>query len=491
MSETSEIWKPADRDLMKIRPISVYLTFVWMLTIPRLLWGQTSEQLALDNLVNQLQAGKKVTIPLRESRNSEYQKWPVRVHIDGDVGYVTVTKDPGKSWEDCRDDQAQCFGWLDSESIIDRDPSAAIMEKVDLNPATGEPQVTQFMKVKFKYQREFNKLDGTKGSIDKEGVGWIEVDALRKEQMAPIYREPTPRVSSPPPKQTKIREPVKSCDKSCVPASTPKTNLRDIEDLASFINRSPNDQLEAATKLVSPMVGECPLRPPTEKKVSSWKGKNIYDAEALPLIKQKTKKMPLIPKLSKDGKTVETASADDLVAIDNLARTVYSEMNECFHKGIQYPMAAAKVALNRADLLDAGKGFPHFGRGPQAYGKPTISKVLTAPYQFSVWNHIGAANPKDKTVLMSLCPARDESKNNWRGGKPSPRDREAWDMAVKIATEAVLFRPRFDAKTSGIKQTYYTSKRSEYDGRSRPHPAPQIMGRTVESYQCMYLWQGK
>jgi hypothetical protein len=279
--------------------------------------------------------------------------------------------------------------------------------------------------------------------------------------------------------------------KTCVPTSAPKKNLRDLEDLASFINRSPNEQLEAATKMVSPMVGECPLKPPTEKKVSSWKGKNIYDAEALPLIKQKTKKLPAIPKLSSDGKTVGTASANDLVAIDNLARTVYSEMNECFHKGIQYPMAAAKVALNRADLLDAGKGFPHFGNGPQASGKPTISKVLTAPYQFSVWNHIGAANPKDKTVLMSLCPARDESKNNWRGGKPSPRDREAWDMAVKIATEAILFRPRFDAKTSGIKQTYYTSKRKEYDGRSRPQPAPEIMGRSVDSYQCMYLWQGK
>lgn len=427
--------------------------------------------------------------PFRTAKGTEFDRWPTTVYVDPDIEYARITKEPGKNSQDCLIDKSQCIGWPDGQTKIIRDTSTPIQERDELDLRTGGVETVQYMKVKFQYEREFKKADGSTGVLNQDKEGWIDTRVLRKEKLEPIYKEVStkaPRAEETPVKRARPPKPA-----DCKIKGAEVQNRGSVGDLGSFLAKTDKEQLSATTELLKPLVGQCPLHPPDEKKPQKWSGKNIYDTEALPLLTAKKSKLPKVPKLDADGKTLGEASFNDLVAVDTLARTLYSEMNECFERGLQFPMAAAKVALNREKMVNAGTAPKHFYGPPQVGNKPALSKVLTSPYQFSVWNQIGVANPNDKTVLMSLCPTRDESPKNWKGSKGTPVDLAAWDMALKIATEAVLFNPRFEAKTKQVSQLYYTSKRESYDSRSRPSPAPVIEGRVVESFRCMYVWNGK
>jgi hypothetical protein len=182
----------------------------------------------------------------------------------------------------------------------------------------------------------------------------------------------------------------------------------------------------------------------------------------------------------------------DLVNIDALSRTIYSEMNECFDVGLEYPMAAARVAMNRAKDIDKKEGnWQVFLKSWwHKEEKPTLAKALTADRQFSVWNY--ASGPKDKTILMALCPTRDlADAKNWKGGRPNKRDLSIWNQAMQIATDAVLYSCSFKAKTDEVKQRYYTSKMNGFYNYKKASAPPKIDGRKVDSFRCMYLWEGR
>lgn len=181
----------------------------------------------------------------------------------------------------------------------------------------------------------------------------------------------------------------------------------------------------------------------------------------------------------------------DLINIDALARTIYSEMNGCFDDGIEFPMAAAKVILNRAEKIDRKEGHWKVFAGvnyPQK-NKPSLAKATVANFQFSVWNY--NSNPNDKTLLMALCPTKHvDHTRNWRGEKASNLEVEIWKQSLRIAKEAVLRSCHFKLKTKNATQLYYTSGMREYDGR-KVADSVRIEGRLVKSLSCMYLWEGK
>jgi hypothetical protein len=442
-----------------------------------------AEPQTIDELIDRLQGEATFSGKLREVPNSPIERWPQRIYIDPDFDFATVTRDPGKTWRDCQTDTGQCVAWPDGRSQIDRVVGVRPMEQEVLSIATGEIETVQYVKIRYRYSREFSRQDGSRATMEQVGEGWIDSRVLRREHQAPIYRE-EPK----PARETQRPAPAKNPD---CPEDESRRNLRDIADLTRFMNKTPTEQLSATVEALHPHLGLCPLEPPNQKRTERWAKKQIYDVEALPLLTKARGKLPPVPKQSRPNGPLENASFEDVVAVDTLARTIYSEMNECFKLGLQYPMAAAKVALNRAKLANNNRAPAHFVGSRHAPEKPVLSQVLTAPYQFSVWNHIGAANPRDKTILMSLCPSRDESKKNWTGARPGPDDRAAWNFALKIASEAVLFPHRFEAKTKDVTQLYYTSKMESYAGRSRPDPAPRIEGRPVESLRCMYVWNGR
>lgn len=427
----------------------------------------------LAKLINSLQIG--VNSKFVNTKAVDFKSWPQKVYIDPDVDFAVISSKPGMTWQECFLNSHLCVN-PSPDAPLERLLDTPIVEREEIDPGSGEVIKVKYMKVRYQYEESGKK---------KTTEGWIETSVLREKELQPLYRKSTPS------KVTALKNVQK--EEPCEPKSLQPKNQKQVEAVAraSIAEADPLKQLENATERLAGIVGQCPLNPPHQKKLEAWKGKNIYDQEALPLLDQRQNAAEGLFKFSKDGKSMVPASFDDVVNIDTLARTIYSEMNGCFKVGLQYPMAAAKVALNREELVDAGNGYPHFYAPPQRVGKPTLSKVLTAPSQFSVWNLSGAKNPRDQTVLRALCPAKEGSRNNWSGIAPNPADVAAWNQALKIATEAILFRPRFKAKANEVTQFYYTSKRTEYDGRKRAHPAPVIVGRKVESFDCMYLWEGK
>lgn len=396
-----------------------------------------------------------------------------QVYIDPDVKVENVYSEPGKTWEDCKKNMNLCVAWPDTDSFIKTIPGQEKTVKVK-NPVTDKFEDRRFIKVRVQYERPFKKNDGTMGLLAKDTEGWIEADRLRLQNLESVYAISKSTAKSPLPQQ---RKPVDCKDTALRKVPTESTSSAALQ-VSQKLKDTFNINLEKTTESILPLVGKCPLPPPPQKKLDRWEDKNIYDVEVLPLMRSTP-----VPK--------DVRNKENLVSIDALARTIYSEMNGCFKMGIQYPMAVAKVVLNRKKLLEQNRSPIHFFHGPHHPESTPIQTLVTAKHQFSVWNYIGARNPNDKTVLMSLCPTRAESsKHNWKSEVPNPEEVENWKTAVKIATEAVLYPDSFQSKTSHLTQYYYTSGMRSYNDKNLASPRPSILGRPVQSLKCMYLWEG-
>jgi hypothetical protein len=425
------------------------------------------------------------------AQSDSYESLGPSVYIDPDVGRVTVSTRPGVTWQNCKQNPALCVGWPDADSKIKRVPGSKVREVEVRDPATGTTQRLPYIEVEFQYTREVKKANGQIEMVEQKGRGWIEASTLRSEPLQAIYRKPQKkRAESSPQTSSKNITPGQSCNQK---GQQSHKNFEILDQVTQKIGQGdPIAQLDTSVKLLKPLIGKCPLIPPNRKRADAWRGRNIYDSEVLKHFdNMDTKHMPKIPKETGPGQ-FSHATREDLINIDTLARTLYAEMNECFKHGLQYPMAVAKVALNRAQLVDEGKAPASYVNDKrQVSQKPSLAKVLTAPWQFSVWNPSGAANPNDKTALMALCPTRDNSKTNWKGHQAGPDDLYAWEKSLQIATEAVLYPHNFNRKTRDVTQFYYTSKRTGFLNQDykRPNPPPKIEGRVVDSFQCMYLWE--
>lgn len=415
---------------------------------------------------------------------------PDKVYIDPDLGPITVTTKPGVTWKDCQVEKALCIAWPDSKSELSRIKNSPAQSIITQNPVTGERESIPYLEVNYKYTREYKKKDGSTGSIHQVGRGWIDGRVLRQKKLDSVFKIPDP------PKQSSQSIKSEKCDPYIHPGEKNKALIEEAlkqGDLAS------SSRVEYSAALLHPLVGQCPLNPPTEKKPKQWKNKHLYEHEVLPLFKKVTNKDLVGIKKEISPGVFSPMTKEDLIDIDTLARTIYSEMHGCILSGMQFPMAVAKVALNRSDLRKSNQGYPHFsgdhlkpgGTPPPLSVQPTLSRVLLSPSQFSVWNQSGVENPRDKTSLLALCPTKENNKKNWKGETPSADDIQIWNLSLKIATEAVLTPDSFKAKTKNVTQLYYTSKRNSYDGRKRADPVPTILGRNVESYRCMYLWEGR
>lgn len=425
-----------------------------------------------------------------ETKNmeSEINPFSGQVYIDPDVKIETVFSEPGKTWQDCKNITTQeerdklCIAWPDINSFISTlGKKEQNTEKIISmqNPSNGETEDVKFIKVHVEYERPtINKTTGKSELVYKQVDGWIEADRLRTKLYEPVYSTAANSLESKKP-FPQLNNNKNACEK----ASCRKDQLQELSSVAKQIadkSKSENQlNLDKLTNSILPMVGKCPLDGiPPKKRLSQWKDKNIYDQEVTPLIN----------KIPASAIKQSVKSKDHLVSIDVLARTIFSEMHGCFKAGIQYPMAVAKVVLNRKKLLDSKNTPEHFVHGQHPSNSTDIQKLVTAKAQFSVWNYSGAQNPKDKTILMSLCPTTVlNSTQNWKGSEPSSEDVDIWKKSVKIATEAVLFPDEFQNKTKNVKQLYYTSGMSSYNGKKLATDA-QILGRPINKQSCMSLW---
>ncbi len=152
------------------------------------------------------------------------------------------------------------------------------------------------------------------------------------------------------------------------------------------------------------------------------------------------------------------STAQDLANIDILARTLYGEMRSCeapkYFRRAQiadsdkrYYYAVAAVILNR--LHDCKSKQHHGYCNP---GHENLAGIVSKRSQFSCWK------PSDPNLRKIKCVAISR-----------PRNRAAWDDAVKVASDAILNRAAFNKKLRGIpgikQATYYYSPKTE---RRRP-----------------------
>ena len=180
-------------------------------------------------------------------------------------------------------------------------------------------------------------------------------------------------------------------------------------------------------------------------------------------------------------------TTEDLVNIDSLARTIYGEMGKCFRKGLQYPIAAALVAVNRFDNKSRFKEWTKSQVKRKVASLPPLTQIVTTPEKFNVWK-VYASGKVNGPLHHSLCPARAVNKPFWKTKRASQAEVDIWKNAVRIATEAVMFPSRFKARSPAMKNiNFYTSGMGQYQDYMQVFPF--VNDRPLEHFECIEMWK--
>lgn len=239
-----------------------------------------------------------------------------------------------------------------------------------------------------------------------------------------------------------------------------------------------SNSLKAATQIYD-LVGECPLKDATVLPANLPK-ENVFDS--LVYNKLKKQKVPLLV-----NEQMKPMTADDLVNIDALARTIYGEMGKCFRKGLQYPIAAALVAVNRNDNKNRFREWTLTRVKRKVASLPPLTKIVTTPEKFNVWKVSEGGKPNGP-LHHSLCPARIVNKPFWKAKRASQAEVDIWKNAVRIATEAVMFPSRFKARSPAMRNiNFYTSGMGQYQNYMQVFPF--VNDRPLEHFECIEMWK--
>lgn len=248
--------------------------------------------------------------------------------------------------------------------------------------------------------------------------------------------------------------------------------------MPAAVAKKSTNTLKAATQIYD-LVGECPLKDPMvmPKKLS---GDNVFDS----LVFTKLKKQK-VPRLLNE--LMRPMTFDDLVNIDSLARTIYGEMGKCFRKGLQYPIAAALVAVNRTENKSRFKEWTSSKVKRRVASIPNLTRIVTTPEKFNVWKSY-EGDKINGPLHHSLCPARIVNKPFWKTQKASKAEVDIWKNAVRIATEAVMFPSRFKKRSPAMKNiNFYTSGMGQYNNYVQVFPF--VNDRPLENFDCIEMWK--
>jgi hypothetical protein len=389
-------------------------------------------------------------------------------NIEDDDAKVSVFGMPGQTWNYCPTDPKKCkpaVGWLDRDSEIETMGEPTNHKTID--PTTMQPVNESFMKVKFKYSRK----DNNGHTIQKTGEGYIPANYVSKDKKVGLF--------------SLADYNAQSKDGICAKLGSEK-NLTQFAEIKKTIEPlvKPIENLSVVQKadILDQVVGFCPLKPPDKFTLPSInKSQNTYDA----LIKNKIDKSyskKNIPKITNEKNQMMTKN--NLIEIDALARTLYGEMAVCYKNGLQYPMAVAKMILNRSEK---NSRHAEFIKPPHDEPKPDIAKVCTSPTQFSMWFK-KISGSKNNPLHHGLCPPQQTNKPYWNGKSASKYESDLWKNSVRIATEAVLHPTQFKKRTAAIDGYFYTSGMGQfYDMKKQKNV--QIEGRAINDSQCLEIWK--
>ncbi len=378
--------------------------------------------------------------------------WAEKAYLNTEDGRViSVFNSPGKNWKNCKQEsRCEAVGWPDNRAVIE---TLSPPKKMKVNdPETGELKDEEYVFVEFSYERV------VKGVTHKQtNRGWIDAAYLSKKKQKGFYTQSQPQAKK------------EVCD--------PKTKNAPIvpKELEVVNTALENQNITETAEALKAVVGQCVINPKATSIKST--GGNSYDDYVLPqLLKQK------LPKVTNEnGKLLST---QELIDIDALARTLYGEMAGCFKHGLQYPMAVARIAYNRAQASDRAK---EFIRSPHSSTKAPLAKVVTSDTQFNVWMTNHGSKPNN-SLKLALCPPSNKAKPSWQGHLPAREELDIWEDALRIATETVLFpKHKFEKRTAQIRQLHYTSGMGAFYNMKQVFP--WVEERKVSRSSCVEIWQ--
>lgn len=448
---------------------------------------------------------------------------------------MTLYSKPFLSWQSCQVDPDSCLdsdknpyavSWPNNQACVeplkDQSGQKIVVEKEVDDPYYGRKVKKRFYQVNVSYSVDKvekvkdskGKLTSVKNTYKNDAVAWVDEDYLfldgatddddtessgqdcntgytknQRNELSDLIGQYT--------QDTNVKSSTASKE------SKPETKKEPPKPILEPQSGSPVDQV---AKSLSQVVGKCAIVPPLTSIPQSWKDNSIYDQAVLKRGQLKNLSASQESAINSQLSNGRKISRDDLINIDVVARSIYGEMANCFDKGLQYPMAIAKVALNRSDFIDehVKSCEPKNSEGPRINdpfgvfatrgdeGRPTLSRVLTAKDQFSVWNptYSGKVN---HSLDQVLCPPSGIGNDGyWKRTKAGgivqiPNfEKKIWEQTLKIATEAVLFRESFQQKTKNVSEFFYTSGIPSFMGLSRV--TKSVSGKKISNGNCVNLF---
>lgn len=370
---------------------------------------------------------------------------------------VSVFEKPGYNWKTCQNDPScRPIGWPDNKAKIK--VLSAPQKKIVEDPYTGKMVQEEYVFVEFNYERFAN------GKVWKQqGKGWVDASYLSKEKHHTFFGDDCPDDSK----------------NTCKTPSTSNEIGKLLDKLKPVTKATNNQSVKAIAQALSGSVGQCVINP--AKPPSKFSAGNPFDTMILPQLAKQKQSI-----LGPDGKPITLQQMAD---IDALARTLYGEMAGCYKHGLQYPMAVAKIAQNRANAPDKIKKTFMGESGSHNSKKEDLAKVVTTPSQFSVWMKYNPDGKINTSLRMALCPPSDPNKASWQKFKPGKDELAIWENTLRIATETVLFPKKFTQRTSEIRENYYDYTSGPIDPWGYDRVYPRVEGRRVDRVACMQIWK--
>lgn len=386
-------------------------------------------------------------------------------NLEDDDDVLTVYSEAGKNWIRCnrdtvhaKKDNCTVTGWPNRDADITVIGKPVVKNVID--PFSGKIIDEVFYEIEFKYP-----VTNSSGvQYTKEGTGYLSESVLTAKKYTPFYSKTLKELQS-------------EIDNEVCPPDQKKAVLKKPKEITQLSKALNSKKFIAESTNIYESIGQCVLDNPT-KAPTRFPAGNIFDSMVMPEIKASQK----LDIYREDQQQVNT---DDLINIDALARTLYGEMGGCFRNGLQYPMAVARIIVNRTE---AKNKHSLFIKNTHVDEKPTLARVATTPSQFNNWMKKDNENDPNGPLHHSLCPPKEINKPFWNAQKASKEDVEVWKNAVRIATEAIIYPKKFKERTSDLEGIYYYTSDMGKFYNSELITNKKINGRPIESTRCIELW---
>lgn len=194
----------------------------------------------------------------------------------------------------------------------------------------------------------------------------------------------------------------------------------------------------------------------------------------------------------------EMATADDWVAVDLIARTLYGEVGgkpKCSDP--KHLKAVGRVIMNRRDFMNHRESpddekrarYTKFFKVDSKVKNQVALAAINAD-EFHVWD----PDKKDSVGRWMACPGTEpraiKDKTGKQIGYITEKDVERWERAVAVASEMIFKEKKFRCDTKGVKGVFY-SKGDYPPGKNfeKVGSSVRIDNEMLDGKNCVELWQ--